>query len=192
MHSQPHFLRIAAIFYFIFIFLWRKPSLRGSCSAVQCFEEFEDGVKGASWCGNEEETINRKVLTRFSLDSHFFCRNMQKQASCGQHQCTGCNAPRLFAVDDLCTRSPPIIDHQTNANIQSSNTARGIFLIRCFSLGGDKRAFPSEHKSQTCYPNYFHLNFYPWGRALSFIKPPSDHPTHPPTHPYPWFSPKLI
>jgi hypothetical protein len=75
---------------------------------------------------------------------------MQKQASCAQHQLCSCTFPppqwvsavddlctrsRLQSfitkpmqtkpnqtVDDLCTKSPPIIYHQSNANNQSSNT----------------------------------------------------------------------
>ena len=87
------------------------------CSALKSLTM---GSREPKWCGNEEETINRKVFTRFSLDSHFFAEICKSRLRAGNINAPA--APRLFAVDDLCTRSPPIIDHQTNANTQSSNT----------------------------------------------------------------------
>ena len=84
--------------------------------AVQCFEEFEDGVKGASWCGNEEETINRKVLTRFSLDSHFF---LQKYAKAGFVRATSMH--RLQCSLRLTISAPDHLQSLITKPMQTSN-----------------------------------------------------------------------
>ena len=109
------------------------------------------GSREPKWRGNEEETINTKVFTRFSLDSGFFaeiCKSRLRAVNINAP-----TAPQVFAVDDHCTRSTTIGDHQANANTQSSNTVKRTFLnsgwVRCKDVVSDSILIPLKHKSQT-------------------------------------------